>query len=436
MMRQCTVKPLRRIRVGWSLIILVMAFYAIEIDFPLIGDSRPAYAVFSAMLVLSFPFLYKKSKDVKVNDYPIYIILSYILYFIVCLFGNIWYNDRLYSISQLSVLFLCIVGALCGAGVSRVEMLRALILCGLFVLLLSWAALLVSPEFALQQKVAVQEMGLWRLKGVMGHEMRLASAAVITFLSALYILKYCSVGFPIGKRYIILIGLLSFLTLVATQARAITGYAVVVTALLLCFGSRLSTRLVIFYMALACAFALWMVGLDAALSPFARGEADLTLTGRTMIWERTLTVADERPWLGHGFSSFGSPDYDSMWGRYRPAVAHNVWIDAYFELGIPGVIALAFVHIAMLRAAWRAQPRPGQISLSFCLVLFATLCGLTGVGIGGRLQTIVGICIMALSCEYAHFVRSRGEVLRRRRSVSVRHSPLRAPQSRFGNLSR
>lgn len=78
---------------------------------------------------------------------------------------------------------------------------------------------------------------------------------------------------------------------------------------------------------------------------------DMTLTGRTVLWQRAQVLIAEHPWLGHGFQAFWRRDYVEAEGRWRsfhmPSRTgfnfHNLYLEAAVGLGWIGVAALVGV---------------------------------------------------------------------------------------------
>ena len=72
---------------------------------------------------------------------------------------------------------------------------------------------------------------------------------------------------------------------------------------------------------------------------------DLTLTGRTDIWESVWWRIKERPILGYGFEAFWEGDNPTApynWvvqqAGFRPNNAHSSWLELWLMLGLPGLI--------------------------------------------------------------------------------------------------
>lgn len=80
-------------------------------------------------------------------------------------------------------------------------------------------------------------------------------------------------------------------------------------------------------------------------------------TGRGTIWAAVLERAWQRPVAGWGFST--------PWLPWEPAIkgwiidhhltvfmAHNMWLDAFFQLGFVGVVLLGLMYLAFIWRSW------------------------------------------------------------------------------------
>jgi exopolysaccharide production protein ExoQ len=81
---------------------------------------------------------------------------------------------------------------------------------------------------------------------------------------------------------------------------------------------------------------------------------DLTLTGRTDIWEASARFVASHPWLGYGYYAFWLPENGpAYWVReavaWQVASAHSSWLELALGLGRLGVVLFALQLIATLR---------------------------------------------------------------------------------------
>jgi O-antigen ligase len=73
-------------------------------------------------------------------------------------------------------------------------------------------------------------------------------------------------------------------------------------------------------------------------------EEVLTFTGRTYIWPAVFDMALERPFTGYGIgvTSLALPRLEDIIG-YTPAHAHNLILQAFFSLGLGGMLCITAI---------------------------------------------------------------------------------------------
>lgn len=147
----------------------------------------------------------------------------------------------------------------------------------------------------------------------------------------------------------------------------------------------------------ALAFALWRVGtaplreaFDAALGEQLETPAGtISLEGRVELWSRALYAIQDFPFTGCGLGTFRrvvhilyplflvAPDTDI-------AHAHNVFLQAALDLGLPGLIAYLALLAVAASAAWWA----GGAGMPFRWAALGLLAGLIGFHIYGLTDTV------------------------------------------------
>jgi O-antigen ligase len=104
---------------------------------------------------------------------------------------------------------------------------------------------------------------------------------------------------------------------------------------------------------------------------------DLTLTGRTDIWEASARFVEAQPWLGYGYYAFWLPENGpAYWVReavaWQVASAHSSWLELALGLGRVGVVLFALqLGMTLIRGARAAMtPSAGLWAPAF-LAAFA-----------------------------------------------------------------
>jgi O-antigen ligase len=155
------------------------------------------------------------------------------------------------------------------------------------------------------------------------------------------------------------------------------------------------------------------LAMDVLLPLLSRGEAqDQTLSGRLIVWELTLQEFWKRPWTGFGFASY--QDYFfRFWGDWAPGHGHNSWVHVAFENGIPGVVLLTGLTLALLRRGYVFWRDTGLLSYTLALALFCTLADIMSVVLGGKMTTLYGL-VLVLFVQEEHL---RARVMAQRRAA-------------------
>ena len=233
-----------------------------------------------------------------------------------------------------------------------------------------WVSLIVQhpilPNFLLWDGDIVTELD-WsrnnlidggRIQGIVGNAHLLAIAALLAII--VFAIRIAS-GAPRKALLYGWIALSAFLLWRSSSASvwlAVVAVAVVLVTALLMRTTRRPGERTKFYIAYAIvgvggALAAWL-GRDAILELLGRGG---DLTGRTGIWESVWARAIEHPVLGWGFSTPWLPwvpEFDGWIVVNDLTVfhAHDMWLDAFFQLGAVGLGLLILTYVALIWRAW------------------------------------------------------------------------------------
>jgi exopolysaccharide production protein ExoQ len=107
---------------------------------------------------------------------------------------------------------------------------------------------------------------------------------------------------------------------------------------------------------------------------------DQTLTGRTEIWAKVLSMGTN-PLVGVGYGNFWLGDrLELLWEEYawHPTQSHNGYIDVYLELGLIGVVLLTGTIVSAVRSAIRSVAKDLDYgSLRLAILTVAILYNIT-----------------------------------------------------------
>lgn len=320
----------------------------------------------------------------------------YAAYIVFALASMIWSPSPIHTIVQ--AIYLCAVWiAMVNLADGRVESaIRIVIWTALVVALLSFAVVPLSRTYAFQpsQSTAVPE-----LRGIFSHQLRLGvfMATALGLLALAVLNRRLDAVVGTRARGAVVAAVL-LVCLVAAFARLYT--AAMVLALALTVGlAHPGWRRRVSLVGLTIAAVLVFVFRDVLLLTIVDSGVDITLTGRSILWERTLSHSLSHPWIGHGYASFDHPSFDALFGRYRPAHPHNSYLQAYFETGIIGLGLTLLLIVLQLRVAFRVSRVTGRYSYSLFLVLLTAIGSLTGSNYAGKPTLLLTLVLVFVALE-------------------------------------
>lgn len=257
----------------------------------------------------------------------------------------------------------------------RFDLARLLATVLALVLGLSYVGALLFPEMAIHQATDILEpqlAGDWR--GVFAHKNTAGAIFAMGLFMAIYVARS---GLP-GPGIVLALLCLVFValsgakssTMLMVIALAVSAFVVSIRSFWLRATAMLTPLTVLLALGPGTVVNETLARLVAALP------LDVTFTGRTDIWEFALEKIAERPVTGWGFSAFwtlestryGAEDL-TQWAGKAAAHAHNGYLDAALNLGLPGLAltVLAFILLPM-RDFHRARGQGADAALSLMLL--------------------------------------------------------------------
>jgi exopolysaccharide production protein ExoQ len=223
----------------------------------------------------------------------------------------------------------------------------------------------ILPNFVLWDGEVVTEL-YWvrdnlfdggRIQGIVGNAHLLAVAALLAIIVfSVRIASGARRGWLIG--WIVVPAFLLWRSSSATVWLTVAATALVLATALLMRTTRRPGERTKYYVAyagigVALAAVLWF-GRDMLLGMLGRSS---DLTGRQGIWDAVIARIAEHPVLGWGFAT--------PWVPWEPAFdgwiivndltvfhAHNMWLDAWFQLGAIGLGLLVLAYFGYVWRAW------------------------------------------------------------------------------------
>ena len=194
-----------------------------------------------------------------------------------------------------------------------------------------------------------------------------------TYLVLVMILAISLVTLVTGRRRVLLLGFVALLAvnLMATDARSAWMAFVVSLAYV---GFRRSKLLLVGLVCAAAGAALFVPSVSARISDLGddrwvpEGVPANSLEWRIQYWGELIPLANESPITGLGPQSVIST-------RPEALEPHNVFVQAYVELGALGLTAL-LIAIVMIGVTLRSRRRSATTSLESALAVGAVACTL------------------------------------------------------------
>lgn len=265
------------------------------------------------------------------------------------------------------------------------------------IVLLSLAAAVAFPASAFNTDEARTLFGLDRLAGIVGHPNGLAIVAVVGLI--LEVSRERKDRLWIAAMF-----------LTVALAQSLTGWVALLVAALV-MASRLSRILRV-----TGAVALVGIAIATVVMPPDRGplsvisQNNLTLNGRTRIWDTALWAYSEYPVFGWGPTVLGDDFRDRFLLADGAGQAHNQFIQSMAESGTVGLLALIIFLAVIGWRAWKSRTLDAGLALALFAVLLAQCVTETpfrpsGVGIASLLLVIVVTLVAAV-----HNERAEGEI--------------------------
>ena len=374
-----------------SVVLMVVALFFMSLDSPKVGEEErriwtPVVLGLAALVIMMrVPLLLRVDRRVVLSP-PMIWLFAYLVWLTLSQQWSIQPAEGQNHIVMLWVVTLASL-SIADEPPSRTALVYVGV-CAL-VIVAGWAA------FAAGWPGALSPGDVFRFKGIIRHEQTMAFCAISAFLCALvWTLNRRRVGAPAHMLPIGLTLALCLATILATQARSFTTFFVLSLFAAWFFHLQGVRRLYVLLAALVVGGGLFLA-IDVLLPLLSRGNEnqDVTLSGRTIVWEATLAEIARRPWTGYGFASY-QDHFSTFWNGWTPGHAHNMWLHVAFESGIVGAVLITGFVAALLLRGLRFQRDTGLLSHSRMLTIFLLLADIMSVIIGGKLSTPYGLLLL------------------------------------------
>lgn len=305
----------------------------------------------------------------------------------------LWSPVRGTTVLQSGVFIVAFVAMLGFADIPAKITARKMIAVITGVCIVSWLFIVVPGRLATIPDV------IWRLNGIMMNAQRLCLLTGMALILQMALWGNSESSKPKGWAIF-----LTFTTMMATRTRAFSTFAILSVFTVYFWKIKsLWIKTSLFFVAIVGVLIISFAP-DAVMGLYSREESnDATLTGRTTIWEKSIEMIYDKPIIGYGYTAFDSPLTAWFFEDYQAPHAHNTWINTAFETGFVGLFLLVLFQVSAFWIFIRIYLRTKELPLSFGLLIFITLCGLTGVVLGGRVSPPTCMVLLLMAQEFMRF---------------------------------
>lgn len=261
---------------------------------------------------------------------------------------------------------------------------------------------LALPQYGVMNTDAI--VGAWN--GIFPHKNGLGESMFIGFMAFYF---SSQVNRKNRTFYRVLCFLAVIIVYLAQSATALMSvlyiFAMAESLKRLSLKSKKSVLIILlFLMSVSLALFLLLMNFELFLSANGR---DITLSGRTSLWDTLWQFITEKPWLGYGYGSFfsgQSREANLLWQAHdwSPVHAHNGYIQFWLNLGLVGLLIFLVGYFSCLFKSLYKYLSTKEIRLLwiFLFLIYTIVQNLTEVsffsGSNSWIVTLAGIYSMQM----------------------------------------
>lgn len=327
-----------------EVIILFLILFFYSGAFPIFINDTPFMSVIKILLQLSSFLIiivnFKKILSIIKHDK---LLLLFIVYTILSIF---WAQDTSSSIhGTIAIIWTTLVGYQIVSKFSIEECLHFLAKFFFFIILLNLICVFFFPEYGIASGA---HEGAW--KGIFGQKNRLG--IIMTYSTMVFLAILLLKG---NKKKGTYFGLfLSILLIIFSKSS--TSFVVVLLIILFIPTLKLLKLDLRLFLSISLFLVSIIITCIPLFSEIPRDIAnyfgkDLTLTGRTEIWEVLINdYISQRYWFGYGYNVFWSGETELVEQFFQKigfisTTAHNGFLDIWLDLGIIGLIIFCINYL-------------------------------------------------------------------------------------------
>jgi exopolysaccharide production protein ExoQ len=257
---------------------------------------------------------------------------------LLTIFSVFWSGEPLLTIKRsISLIGTTVFAIYLSSRYKWNDLLFLLYLCSVCVIVLSFIFVFYFPELGVHNDI--YHNGSWR--GIFIHKNILGRMMILSFM-ACFIYTFSQKKFkPLGLIF-------TFLSLVLLFfSKSTTALIILLILILTLFIYRifylnkyLLISVVVLIIGLIGLFISWIItNFEDLVIMFNK---DITLSGRTLLWEAVFYMIYQHPWIGYGYNAFwlgwdGPSSYVWRITNWDPKFSHNGYLEIWLQLGILGL---------------------------------------------------------------------------------------------------
>lgn len=321
---------------------------------------------------------------------------AYLAYLGIVVASILWSRSPTDTAVQAVYLIVTWLATYLCARANRQSVVRAMYSLAVLASIASVLLLVLSPASALQPSPSTS---VPELRGVFSHQLRLG-LFLGTALGLIFVAVLNGESRQVFARPVLTLPSTVLVVSCFVAAFARLYSVAIVLAVLACIMLTTKTVVRVGLLAFSLLASVVLVGMWAKV-PLTIGvdESTLTLTGRTIIWARTLDFVGPSLVWGLGYATYNDPSFDFLFPAYRPAHPHNSLLQAYFETGYVGLVLTLLVMATHVRTSLRFWKRTRVIPYSYFLVILTVLGSLFGSNYAGKPTFLLTATLLMISVE-------------------------------------
>lgn len=307
-----------------------------------------------------------------------------LIYFLVCLcfISSFWsIEPGVTFIRSLLLLMTCLFASAVFMRYSYFDLLRLSMFLFVLLIIVTFMSVVLSGGVSVHQDQHYPAVrGFFNHKNVTGRYFCLGLVVILAFI---YARKFNNKLLSDKSIFVILFGLGSIILMTRSTTSMLLFTILIATYFFVKNVGRNFRYFFVLVVLFLIAFSYFYAYFDEIFNIVVDSTGkDLTLTGRTYIWEFLMfEVTQYRPWLGFGYSAFwgsesGALTSDFGLGEYIPPHAHNGLLQVYTDLGGVGLIVfIAILFSFFIRSFVTSFVRNNQVGpiLFFVFYIFINI---------------------------------------------------------------